>query len=117
MYGQNPNSSVGEIIDDHNDNDNQKPYDTMTPARATEYRSVTARANFLAADRGDIIYTVKECARCMSEPTERDWGKLVRLGRYLKGRPRLVVWYEYQDEQTQVHVYSDTDWAGCRKTR
>ena len=79
---------MGEII---TDDDDQKPYDVMTPHRATEYRSVTARASFLAADRGDIIYTVKECARCMSEQTERDWNRLVRLGQYLKGRPRLVI--------------------------
>ena len=95
MYGPEHAPGVGKIIND--DNDDMKPYDLMTPARATEYCSVTARANLLAADRGDIIYTVKECARCMSEQTWRDWGKLVRLGRYLKGRPQLVVWYEYQD--------------------
>ena len=28
-----------------------------------------------------------------------------------------MIWNEYQDEQAQVLVYSDTDWAGCRKTR
>ena len=68
VCGPNHPPGVGDITVD------MKPYDVMTPARATEYRSVTARANFLAADRGDIIYTVKECARCMSEPTEQDRG-------------------------------------------
>ena len=49
MYGPNHAPDLGEITDD------VKPYDVTTPARATEYCSVTARANFLAADRGDII--------------------------------------------------------------
>ena len=53
----------------------------------------------------------------MAEPTERDWQKLVRLARYLKARPRLVLWYEYQSKPDYMLVYTDTDWAGCRKTR
>ena len=91
--------------------------EAMSSERATEYRSITARANFLSSDRADIIYAVKECARCMATPTVKDWEKLVRLGRYLKTRPRVVVWYEYQDTPDHTVVFSDTDWAGCRKTR
>ena len=41
---------------------------------------------------------------------------LKRLGRYLGGRPRLVFKYAFQSADT-VDCYSDTDWAGCPKTR
>ena len=61
---------------------------------AREFRGLAARANYLALDRIDIQYAVKEVCRGMAEPTKRDVRKLRRLGRYLKGRPRLVVEYK-----------------------
>lgn len=32
----------------------------------------------------------------MSRPTQADWEMLVRLGRYLKGKPRTLTWYKFQ---------------------
>ena len=42
---------------------------------------------------------------------------MLRVGRYLKGRPRVKVWYKYQDEAQELITRSDTEWAGCRRTR
>ena len=53
----------------------------------------------------------------MSSPTNRNWQELKRLGRYLKGKPRLVIKYDWQDPITNITSYSDSDWAGDRKTR
>ena len=53
----------------------------------------------------------------MSSPTKRSWEKMVRVGRYLKGKPRLRIWYKYQDEPSVITTHSDTDWAGCKRTR
>ena len=39
-----------------------------------------------------------------------------RLGRYVKGRPRLVYHYPWQ-VVGHLDAYSDTDWAGCLRTR
>ena len=39
-----------------------------------------------------------------------------RLGRYLEGHHRVVYEYPWQEAES-VEVYSDTDWAGCVKTR
>ena len=39
-----------------------------------------------------------------------------KISRYLKGRPRLVLRYRWQKSQ-DISVYSDSDYAGCRKTR
>ena len=52
----------------------------------------------------------------MSAPTELSLMALKRLGRYLIGRPRLVFRYPFQSA-SHVDCYSDTDWAGCPKTR
>ena len=40
------------------------------------YKSIVARCNYLAIDRSDIQYAVKECCRGMSKPTNRDYLKL-----------------------------------------
>ena len=64
--------------------------DELQGKEATRFRAVAARANYLAADRPDIQYSVKEVCRRMAKPVESDWQKLVRLARYLKGAPRLV---------------------------
>ena len=37
--------------------------------------------------------------------------------RFLKGRPRCLVVFNRQPEQPFVDVCSDSDWAGCTKTR
>ena len=42
---------------------------------------------------------------------------LGRLVRFLKGSPRCLVVYNRQPEQPIVDVFSDSDWAGCTKTR
>ena len=62
------------------------------------------------------MYSAKECCRFMSAPGELAQGALKRLGRYLVSRPRLVFRLDYQSAE-RLEVYTDTDWAGCPKTR
>ena len=52
----------------------------------------------------------------MSAPTDLSLQAVKRLGRYIRGRKRLVFNYPWQRAK-MVDVYSDTDWAGCPKTR
>jgi len=82
----------------------------------TMFRGVSARCNYLAADRPDMQHSAKEVCRFMAHPSSLSYAALRRLARYLVGRRRLI--YEY-DFQTASHldVYSDTDWAGCPRTR
>ena len=42
---------------------------------------------------------------------------LNRLGRFLKGSPRCLVVFNRQAEQPIMDVFSDSDCAGCAKTR
>ena len=60
---------------------------------------------------------MKELARAMSNPSNGDWLKLKRLGRYIKGRPRLQQIFAWQLAQGMVTTYSDADWAGCKQSR
>jgi hypothetical protein len=55
----------------------------------------------------------------MSRPKRESWNKLKRLARYLLKHPRLIFKYFAKDELEDMHleVYSDSDWAGCLKTR
>ena len=85
--------------------------------QSTMYRGLAATLNYLAADRCDLMYAAKECARLMATPTRAAWDKMVRVGRYLRGKPRVRVWYHYQEEAQAIVTHSDTDWAGCRRTR
>jgi len=84
--------------------------------RHKPYRGVAARSNYLSADRPDMQHAAKEVCRWMSTPTETALVALKRVGRYLEGHSRLVYRYDFQ-EATQIDCYSDTDWAGCPRTR
>jgi hypothetical protein len=64
--------------------DNEDP---LSDADSTKYRGLAARANFLAQDKPDIAYAVKELCRGMSKPVARDMEALKRLARYLAGKP------------------------------
>ena len=81
------------------------------------FRGVAARCNYLSMDRPDIMFASKEDCREMSKPTMASLRRLRRIGRYLKGRPRLVWRYVFQSKQDTLIVSSDANWAGCKKSR
>ncbi len=81
------------------------------------FRALVARANYLSQDRYDSQFAVEELCRKMSDPTEADWEKLKRLGRYLIGRSRLIVQFPYQFKPNTLVIYTDTDFASCERTR
>ena len=85
--------------------------------QATQYRAMVARCNYLSQDRSDIQFAVKELCRSMSRPTVEDWTKLKHLAKYLKNKTRYRTVYKYQRAVNDVVVYTDTDYAGCHKTR
>ena len=89
----------------------------LTEVETTRYRSVVARCNYLAADRPDIQFAVKELCREMSTPTTTSMSKLKKLGRYLQRHPRLLIYFSYQHTPCNLGIYADADYAGCRRTR
>ena len=53
----------------------------------------------------------------MSNPLEGDELLIKRAIRYLKGRPRVSLLYQFQDPGPDVVVMTDSDWAGDEMTR
>ena len=88
----------------------------LPPGEARRFRGIAARLNYLAPDRPEIQYAVKEAARALSSPRLCDWGILKKLGRYLTFRPRAVIVFEWQKAQGQLDGYTDSDWSGCGTT-
>jgi len=100
---------------DHDDsNDSDVP---LTGARREQYASLAARLNYLALDRPDIMYAVKELMRRMSQPTEGNWTGLKRAARFLLKVPRLVAEFPWGALDDTLIVYVDSDFAGCHVTR
>ena len=86
------------------------------------YRSWTKRASYLISqDRCELQFAVKELVkelvRRMQQPNTKNVQTLKRLVQFLKGSPRWLVVHNRQPEQPIVDVFSDSDWAGCTKTR
>ena len=93
---------------------------TLSSEDATTYRALSARANFLSQDRGDIQYATKELCREFSVPNRNSYARLKRVGRYLVGKPRLVHRYDFGpglEKDEAIDIYVDTDFAGCKETR
>ena len=85
-------------------------------AAASEYRALAARANYLAQDRADIQFAAKECCRGMAAPNRGHLKAIRRLARYMISVPRVVWVFRPQARPESLSVYSDSDWAGCRRT-
>ena len=78
---------------------------------------MVARLNYLAQDRPDIQFAVRECAKEMSAPSTEGLERMKRIGRYLKQAPRLQILFSEESDMTQITAHTDSDWAGCKKTR
>ena len=82
----------------------------------TSFRAVAARPNYLSGDRPDIHHAANQICRKMSRSAEGDWHKPILYAIYLKGAPRCVQCYEWQDEGVVLTGCSDSGWVGCRTT-
>jgi hypothetical protein len=83
----------------------------------SRFRAMAARANYLAQDRSDIQFSVKEISRHQANPSVQGMAKLKRLGRYLTRASRWITSFNYQRNAGVLTAWVDTDFAGCKKTR
>lgn len=81
------------------------------------YRSRTMRLGYIAQDRTDVQRTTRELAKGMAPPCARHEMMLKRAVRYLLHAPRVRLRWKYQRRLTRIDIYSDTDHAGCIRTR
>ena len=90
----------------------------LSPAEHTEYRSNVMRLCYLAADRIELQFAAKELARRMQEPSPADAEGMKRVARFLLKYPRAVQDFPRQTEvPKKIVCYSDSDHAGCLRTR
>ena len=89
----------------------------LSEKEATTFRALAARANYLSLDRPDIQFATKEICRDMARPTASSMRRMKRLARYLLQHPRTVVEFGHESRGNDIDVYSDSDWAGCLRTR
>ena len=89
----------------------------LTGEEAGWFRGAAARANYLAQDRFDLAFAAKELCRRMAVPRKSDLAAFRRLARYVLAVPRLVQCFRWQEPVKEFVVFTDTDFAGCPRTR
>ena len=82
-----------------------------------QYQSNTMRLGYISHDRPDLQRTVRELAKGMQSPQRHHLTKLKRCARYLKYAPRCVQRLAYQSSIKCIDAYTDSDYAGCIRTR
>ncbi|KAI3734576.1 hypothetical protein L6452_14047 [Arctium lappa] len=80
------------------------------------YRSMIGSLMYLTTSRPDIMFPVCVCARFQVRPKQSHFQAVKRIFRYLKGQPRLGLWYP-QDSPFDLIAYSDSDLGGANLDR
>nr|GEZ20265.1 hypothetical protein [Tanacetum cinerariifolium] len=80
------------------------------------YRSMIGSLMYLTASRPDIMFAVYACARHQVTPKECHFHAVKRIFRYLKGHPKLRLWYP-KDSPFDLVAYSDSDYGGATQDR
>ncbi|GJU42117.1 putative ribonuclease H-like domain-containing protein [Tanacetum coccineum] len=76
------------------------------------YRSMIGSLMYLIASRTDRMFVVCACARFQSTPKVSHLHVVKRIFRYLKGQPKLGLWYP-KDSPFDLEAFSDSDYAGA----
>ncbi|GJX27155.1 hypothetical protein Tco_0233451 [Tanacetum coccineum] len=71
---------------------------------------------YLTASRPDIMFVVCACARFQVTPKTSHLHAVKRIFRYLKGQPKLSLWYP-RDSPFDLEALSDSDYAGASLDR
>jgi hypothetical protein len=92
--------------------------EVLEAGECTSFRAVAARVNYLAQDAPELQFAAKEVCRDMARPSRDSWKKLKILARFILEREAMIWQFGWQDEVgLELCVFSDSDWAGCRRTR
>nr|GEU52329.1 hypothetical protein [Tanacetum cinerariifolium] len=99
--------------------DKENPWRKDGPGKDVElhlYRSMIRSLMYLTASRPDIMFDVCACARHQVTPKECHLYFVKRIFRYLKGHPKLGLWYP-KESPFDLVVYSDSDYGGATQDR
>ncbi|GJR02437.1 putative ribonuclease H-like domain-containing protein [Tanacetum coccineum] len=80
------------------------------------YRSMIGSLMYLTASRPNITFAVCACARFQVTPKVLHLHVVKRIFRYLKGQPKLGLWYP-RDLPFDLEAFSDSDYASASLDR
>ncbi|GJQ94471.1 hypothetical protein Tco_0005610 [Tanacetum coccineum] len=80
------------------------------------YRSMIGSLMYLTSSRPDIMFAVCACARYQVNPKVSHLHAVKRIFRYLKGQPKLGLWYP-KDSPFDLVAYTNSDYAGASLDR
>ncbi|GKC42519.1 putative reverse transcriptase, RNA-dependent DNA polymerase [Tanacetum coccineum] len=101
------------------------PMETLKPLMKDEnaedvdvhlYRSMIGSLMYLTSSRPDILFVVCACKRFQVTPKVSYLHAVKRIFRYLKGKPKLGLWYP-KDSPFDLEAYTDSDYAGASLDR
>nr|GEW09603.1 hypothetical protein [Tanacetum cinerariifolium] len=76
------------------------------------YRSMIGSLMYLTASRPDIMFAICACAMHQVTPKECHLHAVKKIFRYLKGHPKLGLWYP-KDSPFDLVAYSNSDYGGA----
>jgi hypothetical protein len=77
------------------------------------YQEAIGSLMYLATGtRPDIMFAVSYLSRALKQPTKRDWDKVKRVFKYLKGTSNKGVLFDSNGDKGILKSYSDADFAG-----
>ncbi|GKE99537.1 hypothetical protein Tco_0022888, partial [Tanacetum coccineum] len=80
------------------------------------YKSMIGSLMYLTAYMPDIMFVVCACTRFQVTPKVSHLHAVKRIFRYLKGQPKLGLWYP-RDSPFDLEAFSDSDYAGASLDR
>ncbi|GJU34018.1 hypothetical protein Tco_1182372 [Tanacetum coccineum] len=80
------------------------------------YRSMIGSLMYLTASRPDIMFAICACSRFQVTPKTSHLYVVKRIFRYLKGKPKLGLWYP-RVSSFDLEAYSDSDYVGANLNR
>jgi hypothetical protein len=82
---------------------------------ASQFRSIAGALQYLTFTRADITYAVQQICLHMHNPREPHLTTMNRILRYLQGTSDYGILLR-RSSNSDLIVYTDTDWAGCPDT-
>jgi len=107
----------------HLDEEQPEHSPLLKDGKEVTYRTCVGSLLYVCGDRLDINREVNLLSSALSNPTEFDMRRLVRVGKYLVKFPDLGVWLrrwplgKFRQGVIILTGKSDTDWATCKATR
>ncbi|GJZ83418.1 hypothetical protein Tco_0648591 [Tanacetum coccineum] len=80
------------------------------------YRSMIGSLMYLTSSRPDIMFAVCACARFQVNPKISHLHAVKRIFRYLKGQPKLGLWYP-KDSPFDLVAFTNSDYTGASLDR